>query len=114
MSFVAVATVDELTDDRPIAVEYDDYEIAIVRHDGEVFAIANECSHARVPLSEGDVEDCSIECYLHGSRFDLRTGRPLSLPATAPVPVYPVRISGNDILVDLDHPTSSTTQSQEN
>ena len=55
-----------------------------------------------MPLSEGDVEGCTLECYLHGSRFDLRTGRPLGLPAIDPVPVYRCRVAGDDVLVDLD------------
>ena len=58
--------------------------------DGEVYAVHDECSHADVALSEGEVEGCTIECWLHGSRFDLRTGQPTGLPATEPVPVYPV------------------------
>lgn len=107
MSFVAVATTDELRGSEPLAVEFGDHEIAIVATGGSLFAIGNECSHAKVALSEGDVEDCTIECYLHGSRFDLRTGRPLSPPATQPVPVYPVRVEGTDILVDLDHPITN-------
>ena len=57
--------------------------IAIVHgEDGEFYAIHDECSHAAVPLSEGEVEGCTLECWLHGSRFDLRTGEPTGLPAT--------------------------------
>jgi 3-phenylpropionate/trans-cinnamate dioxygenase ferredoxin subunit len=58
------------------------------------------CTHATVPLSEGEVEDCTIECWLHGSRFDLRTGEPTGLPAITPVDVYPVSIEGDDVYVD--------------
>ncbi len=72
---------------------------ALVRHDDEVFAINDVCSHEEVPLSEGEVDDHTIECWLHGSRFDLRTGKPTGLPATKPVPVYPVTIEGDDVLV---------------
>ncbi|MDX6246142.1 MAG: 3-phenylpropionate/trans-cinnamate dioxygenase ferredoxin component [Frankiales bacterium] len=75
--------------------------LAIVRSDGEIYAIFDVCSHQDVPLSEGDVEDGAIECWLHGSRFDLATGRPIGLPATKPVPVYPVKIDGDDVLVAL-------------
>jgi len=75
--------------------------MAVVRSDGEIYAIHDVCSHQDVPLSEGDVEDGSIECWLHGSRFDLATGRPIGLPATRPVPVYPVKIDGDDVLVAL-------------
>lgn len=75
--------------------------IAIVRDEfGDVHAISDMCTHATVPLSEGEVEDCTIECWLHGSRFDLRTGEPTGLPAITPVDVYPVTIEGDDVYVD--------------
>ena len=54
-------------------VEVDGLDVAVVRHGDEVFAIEDECSHAAVALSEGDVDDCTIECWMHGSRFDLRS-----------------------------------------
>ncbi|GAB3996958.1 non-heme iron oxygenase ferredoxin subunit [Nocardioides marmoraquaticus] len=101
MAFQRVCGTAELTDDRPLQVEVDGQEVAVVRTAGEVFAIADECSHAAVALSEGDVADCSIECWLHGSRFDLRSGKPTGLPATEPVPVYAVRVDGDDVLVDI-------------
>ncbi len=114
MTFVIVATVDELIDDVPLGCEVpetgsgreDDgeLEVALVRHRGELYAIENLCSHGHVPLSEGEVIDATIECYLHGSTFDLRTGRAMNLPATQPVRVFPVRIEGDDILVDPDNP----------
>ncbi|MGJ6981122.1 Rieske (2Fe-2S) protein [Aestuariimicrobium soli] len=105
-----VATVDEFTTDLPIGCSAtlangEDLEIAIVQHQGEWFAIRDECSHAKVPLSEGDVVGGTIECYLHGSVFNLRTGQPENLPATQPVPVFPVRIDGDDVLVDLANPS---------
>ena len=106
MSFVTVATLAELDDELPLAVDAGDVPVAIVRHEGELYAIHNECSHGHVELSEGDVEGCTIECYLHGSRFDLRTGKALSLPATQPVPVYPVQVVGDDIQVDADNPVN--------
>ena len=73
--------------------------IAVVRSEGEFFAIYDVCSHANVALSEGEVEDQTIECWLHGSRFDLVTGRPTGLPAIRPVPVYPVKVDGDQVLV---------------
>lgn len=111
MSFVTVATTDELTDDLPLAVDAGEFDVAIVRHGDDWFAIKDECSHANVPLSEGDVEvgpqGCTIECYLHGSQFSLATGAALNLPATQPVPVYPVRIVGDDVQIDIDNPINS-------
>ena len=56
------------------------------------YAVHDKCSHADVSLSEGEVDGCTLECWLHGSRFDLRTGEPTGLPATEPVAVYPVKI----------------------
>lgn len=104
MTFVTVAEVAELTDDEPLSVDVDDeLSVALVRHRGDLYAIEDECSHANVPLSEGDVEDGTIECYLHGSRFELATGRAVNLPATEPVRVFPVRITGDDIQIDLDN-----------
>ena len=80
--------------------------LAVVRFEGQLYALEDRCSHADVPLSEGDVEQFNgaptIECYLHGSCFDLRTGEPTNLPATEPVDVYPVRVEGEDVLVDTE------------
>ena len=99
--FVRACAVSDLKDDGVISVELGGDEIAIVKTEGEVFAIRDWCSHAAVPLSEGEVDGYSIECWLHGSCFDLRTGRPTSMPATAAVPVYPVKIEGDDVLVSI-------------
>ena len=75
--------------------------VAVARAEGEVFAMRDVCSHAEVPLSEGEIYDHTVECWLHGSCFDLRTGQPTGLPATEPVPVYPVKIEGDDVYVAL-------------
>jgi 3-phenylpropionate/trans-cinnamate dioxygenase ferredoxin subunit len=93
--------VADVPDEGAIRVIVGGIPLAIVRSDGEIYAIYDVCSHQDVPLSEGDVEDGAIECWLHGSRFDLCTGRPIGLPATKPVPVYPVKIDGDDVLVAL-------------
>jgi 3-phenylpropionate/trans-cinnamate dioxygenase ferredoxin component len=93
--------VADVPDEGAIRMIVGGIPLAIVRSDGEIYAIFDVCSHQDVPLSEGDVEDGAIECWLHGSRFDLATGRPIGLPATKPVPVYPVKIDGDDVLVAL-------------
>jgi 3-phenylpropionate/trans-cinnamate dioxygenase ferredoxin subunit len=97
--FVKACAIDDVDDGGAVRVMIDDIPVAIVRSEGEVYAIHDMCSHANVPLSEGEIEDQTIECWLHGSRFDLVTGKPTGLPATVPVPVYPVKIDGDDILV---------------
>ncbi len=98
--FLRICALDEIEKSAAVHVEIDDLPLAVVRtDDGEVYAIRDVCSHAEVPLSEGDIEGCTLECWLHGSRFDLRTGAPTGLPATEPVPVYPVEIRDDDIYV---------------
>jgi 3-phenylpropionate/trans-cinnamate dioxygenase ferredoxin subunit len=97
--FVKVASLSALADDSALHVEVGNVPVCLARSGGEVMAILDECSHAEVSLSDGEVENCTIECWLHGSRFDLRTGKPTGLPATEAVPVYPVRIDGDDIYV---------------
>jgi 3-phenylpropionate/trans-cinnamate dioxygenase ferredoxin subunit len=104
MSFQRACALSELRDSTPAKVDVDGLDVAVVRHGDEVFAIEDECSHAAVALSEGDVEDYTLECFLHGSRFDLRTGKPTGPPATEPVPVFPVQITGDDVLIDIESP----------
>jgi nitrite reductase/ring-hydroxylating ferredoxin subunit len=99
--FARACALSDLEDDTPFRVELEGVPISIVRTEGEVFAINDICSHANVSLSEGEVEDCQIECWLHGSSFELRTGKPSGLPATQAVPVYPVKIVGDDVLVSV-------------
>jgi 3-phenylpropionate/trans-cinnamate dioxygenase ferredoxin subunit len=100
--FSRACALADVPADGALAVELDGEPVAVVRAGGEVFAIRDECSHAAVPLSEGEVDGCTIECWLHGSRFDLRTGKPTGMPATEPVPVYPVKIEGDDVLVAIE------------
>lgn len=108
MSWVSVASIDELSDDLPLAVEVEadegPLELVVVSHDDKLYALENECTHGKVALSEGDVVGCTIECYLHGGAFDLATGEAIQLPATEPVRVFPVRQEGNDVQVDLTTP----------
>lgn len=98
--FVKVCPAADIEMGTVISVDIDGLLIALVHaEDGEFYAIYDECSHAAVPLSEGEIEGCTLECWLHGSRFDLRTGEPTGLPATVPVPVYPVEIADGFVFV---------------
>jgi 3-phenylpropionate/trans-cinnamate dioxygenase ferredoxin component len=105
MSFERACAADEVREDEPLGVTVGDMEVAVARQGDEFFAIQDVCSHAEVALSEGDVEDCTIECWLHGSRFDLRTGKPTGLPATEPVATFPIEVrpgpQGTDVYVDV-------------
>ncbi len=104
MSFVRVCATSDVAPDTALAVTVDDVAVAVVRDGDDWYAVYDECSHAAIALSEGEVEGNQIECWLHGSRFDLRTGKPTNLPATEPVAIYPVRVEGDDVLVDVDSP----------
>ena len=67
---------------------------------GDVHAIGDTCTHGDISLAEGFVEDDTLECWAHGSKFELRTGKPLTLPAYEPVPVFTVEIIDGDIYID--------------
>jgi 3-phenylpropionate/trans-cinnamate dioxygenase ferredoxin subunit len=101
MGFVRVCAAGDVADGQALRVEVDGLDVAIVRDGEDFYAIEDECSHAAVALSEGEVQGCEIECWMHGSRFDLRTGKPLGPPATEPVPVFAVKVTGDDVLIDL-------------
>ena len=103
MSGVRVCGWSELADGMPRRVEVDGRAVALVRIGEQVHAIDDTCTHAEVSLSEGDVdlEECALECWKHGSLFDLRTGEALTLPALKPVAVHTVTVEGDEVLVEL-------------
>ena len=105
MTFRPVIGLDGLPEVGAVQVDVDGRAVAVVRaEDGSVHAVDDVCSHANVSLSEGEVEDCAIECWLHGSRFDLRTGAPTGLPATTPIAVFAVIVEDGNVLVDVSAP----------
>ena len=105
MAFERVCTLAEIPADEAFGVSIGVQDVAVARQGEEVFAIEDLCSHASVALSEGEVEDCTVECWLHSSRFDLRTGKPSGLPATEPVATFPVEVredpGGPAVYVDI-------------
>jgi 3-phenylpropionate/trans-cinnamate dioxygenase ferredoxin component len=110
MAEVRVCSVDDVAAGAAHRVDVGGYRLAVVRlpakGDGapdDWYVIGDRCSHADYSLSEGDVwvDEREIECPKHGSTFSLATGEPLSLPATKPVPVFTVRVDGDDVYVDL-------------
>lgn len=100
--YVKVCSLSDIPDGGALGVEIDDTPVALVRTEGELFAVSDICSHAEVNLSEGEVEDGTIECWLHGSCFDLRSGQPINPPATQAIPTYLVKTDGDDVLVALN------------
>jgi len=101
VSFERACALADVPEDEAVGVTVGAQDLAVARHGDEVFAVEDTCSHAAVALSEGEVDDCTVECWLHGSRFDLRTGKPTGLPATEPVATFPVEVRGGDIYVDI-------------
>ncbi|RLP69562.1 non-heme iron oxygenase ferredoxin subunit [Mycetocola reblochoni] len=96
-----VCAVTDLTVNQAKRVLVDGVPIALVLDgQGDVHAIGDTCTHGDISLSEGFVEDDTLECWAHGSQFSLRTGKPLTLPAYEPVPVYVVQITDGDIFID--------------
>jgi 3-phenylpropionate/trans-cinnamate dioxygenase ferredoxin subunit len=88
---------------RALRVELDEFDVAVVRVGDEVFALDDVCSHAEFPLTDGEVDGETIECSLHGSRFDLRSGKPLGPPATQPVRTFPVAVVNGDVYIDMEN-----------
>lgn len=74
--------------------------ISVFNADGELYAIDDTCTHQDASLADGWLEDCQVECPLHASRFDLRTGLPMSPPARTPVRTHPVRVVDGVIYVE--------------
>ena len=92
MHKVSSIKLSELQDRKPVKVSMNGEDICLTRIGNEVFAINDMCTHSEASLSEGDVTDFKIECWLHGAEFDLRTGEALTLPANIPVKTYPVSV----------------------
>lgn len=101
VTYVRACALADLPPDAALGVEVGDLPVAVVRSGGEVFALHDVCSHEEVPLSEGDIYDHTLECWLHGSCFDVRTGKPTGPPATQPVATYPVKIEDGDVFVGV-------------
>ncbi len=100
---IRVCALEDVAKGSAISAEIDGTPIAVVHADDDnVYAVHDQCSHATVALSEGEIDGCTLECWLHGSRFDLRTGRPTGLPATEPVATFPVEVRDGDTWIDLN------------
>ncbi len=98
-NFVKVAQTGDLSPGQMKLVEIGDERILLTNLGGEYHAVAEVCSHAFAPLSEGDLTDEEVECPLHGSVFNVKSGEVLSPPAAEALTVYTVRVEGSDILV---------------
>jgi 3-phenylpropionate/trans-cinnamate dioxygenase ferredoxin subunit len=99
--FVQVAKVSEIPDQGKKLVEVDERLVVLIHVGGHFYAIDDVCTHDGGPLGEGQLEGFTIACPRHGAKFDVRDGRPLTMPATKPTAVHEVRVVGDDIMVRL-------------
>ena len=99
--FISVAGEDELADGERLFLEIDELEIVLFKISGKIFAIEDICSHDDGPLGDGNLNEYEVVCPRHGARFDVRTGKASSLPATVDIPSYPVRIKNGQIEIGL-------------
>lgn len=100
-NFIEVASTDSIPSNSVKAFTVNGQKIAIFHLDGKFYAINDTCSHDEASLSEGEIDDTEIECPRHGARFDITTGRNLTLPAVVPVKKYEVKVDGGKIFVVL-------------
>jgi len=99
--FLRACAVGDVPDLGTLAVELNGIPLVLVRTGSEIYALDEFCTHEEVSLADGEIYDHTVECWLHGSCFDLRTGKPTGPPASKPLATYQVRIDGDDLLVGL-------------
>ena len=100
--WIKVATTEAIPEDDMIAVEIEGKQIALYHVGGAFHATANVCTHAYALLTDGFLDECTIECPLHAGRFDITTGRALGPPVNRDLKLYKLKIEGSDILIGLD------------
>ena len=102
MAFVKAARVSDIPPGRIRVVELEEEDVALCNVDGEIYAVANVCTHDGGPLGDGYLLGDEIECPRHGARFNVRTGEVKSLPAIMPIPTLEVKIEGDEIWIDIE------------
>ncbi|MBN1991126.1 MAG: non-heme iron oxygenase ferredoxin subunit [Anaerolineae bacterium] len=96
--FIKVAQTSDLAPGQKMLVEYEDDDVGLFNLDGKFYAISDVCTHDNGPLVEGELDGEWIVCPRHGARFNVKTGQQ-TMPAFAPVPLYEVKVAGDDILI---------------
>jgi len=101
--FVTFCQKDELKSGEREVFDLETMSILLLNVDGTYYAVENMCSHEEYELHEGTLhEHCQLECPKHGAVFDIRSGEALTAPAFTPIKVFPVRVAGDDVQVELD------------
>jgi 3-phenylpropionate/trans-cinnamate dioxygenase ferredoxin subunit len=102
MAFARAARVNDVPVGQVKVVLVDDEYVALCNVDGQIYAVADVCTHDDGPLGEGQLYGDEIECPRHGARFNVRTGAVERLPAIVPIPTFQVKVEGDDIFVDVE------------
>lgn len=101
---MTIQTIAKVSDTPPGTIsvhEVGDLRIALCNVNGRFYAIDDVCTHDGGPLDQGELDGELVECPRHGARFDVTTGRPMTLPAVRPVRTYPVTVDGDDVRVEI-------------
>ena len=96
---MANISFESLVDSKPVKIYLNGTPVCVTRIGDVVFAIADTCSHSEASLSEGEVSNFKIECWLHGAEFDLRTGEVATPPASIPVETFEVKRNGDELTI---------------
>jgi 3-phenylpropionate/trans-cinnamate dioxygenase ferredoxin subunit len=102
MEWVEAAKENDILESKIFAVELEEEDIVITKLDGKIYAFQDRCTHDAFKLSEGEIKDGKIKCPRHGSRFDIKTGKALEMPAVLPVEHYKVKVENGIVYVNLD------------
>ena len=89
---IAIGHLSDFENRKPYTFDFEGDDVLVVRIDDEFFAVQDECTHGAVSLSEGEITDCAVECFLHGATFDLRTGVPQTPPAVTPLETFSITL----------------------
>lgn len=93
--------ISEIESDKVAAKRFGRLKVAVIKHDDSYYAFKNECTHVKVTLTDGILCDKTIECTMHGAKFDFTTGDVLKAPATQPLEVYKTRVEGSSLFVEI-------------
>lgn len=99
-TFVKVASLDDIPPGERLWYDFEEETVVIFNVAGQIYCIADRCTHDDGPLEDGELDGHEVECPRHGARFDIRTGAALCLPATTPVPTFSVRVEDGDIYIE--------------
>ena len=96
-----ICSIHDFEEGIPLGRELKGKRVVLVKSHEGIFAFEDRCSHEENTLSDGLIEDYVVECMYHGARFDIRTGKALSLPAVSPIHTYKTEVNGDDVLISI-------------